>query len=106
MPLASPIGSGQGLTNLENIRLIIEAAQVPVVVDAGIRMPSEAAQAMELGADALLINSAIALSVNPARMAQAMALATKAGRDALLAGAMPRRSQASASSPKTGLVGS
>ena len=106
MPLASPIGSGQGLTNLENIRLIIEAAQVPVVVDAGIRMPSEAAQAMELGADALLINSAIALSVNPARMAQAMALATKAGRDALLAGAMPRRIQASASSPKTGLVGS
>jgi thiazole synthase len=106
MPLASPIGSGQGLANLANIRLIIEAAQVPVVVDAGIRLPSEAAQAMEEGADALLINSAIALSANPAAMAKAMAFATNAGRKALLAGAMPRKPQASASSPPTGLVGS
>jgi thiazole synthase len=106
MPLASPIGSGQGLANLANIRLIIEAAQVPVVVDAGIRLPSEAAQAMEEGADALLINSAIALSANPAAMAKAMAFATNAGREALLAGVMPRKPQASASSPQTGLVGS
>ena len=106
MPLASPIGSGQGLANLANIRLIIEAAQVPVVVDAGIGIPSDAALAMDMGADAVLINSAIALSANPARMARAMALATTAGREALLAGAMPRRREASASSPTTGLVGS
>jgi thiazole synthase len=106
MPLASPIGSGQGLGNLSNIRLIIEAAQVPVVVDAGIGVPSDAALAMEAGADALLINSAIALSGQPATMARAMALATEAGRWAFQAQPMGRRPEAAASSPTQGRVGS
>jgi thiazole synthase len=104
MPLASPIGSGQGLKTTANIQIIIENANVPVVVDAGIGSPSEAAQAMELGADALLINSAIALSQNPAVMAQAMNLATVAGRLAYLAGRMPLKDYASASSPLTGTI--
>ena len=106
MPLGSPIGSGQGIRNAANIALIIESAQVPVVVDAGIGVPSEAAQAMEMGADALLINSAIALSGDPAAMARAMALATAAGRGAFLAGRLPMRAQASPSSPSSGRVGS
>ena len=105
MPLASPIGSGQGLGNLANIRLIVEQARVPVVVDAGIGVPSDAALAMEVGADALLINSAIAHSGNPIAMAEAMALATRAGRAAFLAGPMPRRPEAVASSPQVGRVG-
>ncbi|MEH2022426.1 glycine oxidase ThiO [Nostoc sp.] len=104
MPLASPIGSGQGLKTTANIQIIIENAGVPVVVDAGIGSPSEAAQAMELGADALLINSAIALSPNPAAMAQAMNLATVAGRLAYLAGRMPIKDYASPSSPLTGTI--
>ena len=104
MPLASPIGSGQGLRNAANIQIIIENAQVPVVVDAGIGTPSEAAQAMELGADALLINTAIALAQNPAMMAQAMAMAAQAGRLAHQAGRIPVKAYASASSPLTGLV--
>ncbi len=104
MPLASPIGSGQGLQTTANIRIIIENAKIPVVVDAGIGAPSEAAQAMELGADALLVNSAIALAQNPAAMAQAMNLATVAGRLAYLAGRMPLKSYATASSPLTGIV--
>jgi thiazole synthase len=104
MPLASPIGSGQGLKTTANIQIIIENANIPVVVDAGIGAPSEASQAMELGADALLINSAIALAQNPAAMAQAMNLATVAGRLAYLAGRMPIRTQASASSPLTGTI--
>lgn len=104
MPLASPIGSGQGLKTTANIQIIIENASVPVVVDAGIGSPSEAAQAMELGADALLINSAIALSQNPAVMAHAMNLATVAGRLAYLAGRMPIKDYASASSPLTGTI--
>jgi thiazole synthase len=104
MPLASPIGSGQGLKTTANIQIIIENANVPVVVDAGIGSPSEAAQAMELGADALLINSAIALAQNPAAMAYAMNLATVAGRLAYLAGRMPIKSYASASSPVTGTI--
>ncbi|RCJ37385.1 glycine oxidase ThiO [Nostoc minutum NIES-26] len=104
MPLASPIGSGQGLKTTANIQIIIENAGVPVVVDAGIGSPSEAAQAMELGADALLINSAIALSQNPAVMAHAMNLATVAGRLAYLAGRMPIKDYASASSPLTGTI--
>jgi thiazole synthase len=104
MPLASPIGSGQGLKTTANIQIIIENAGVPVVVDAGIGSPSEAAQAMELGADALLINSAIALSQNPPAMAQAMNLATVAGRLAYLAGRMPIKDYASASSPLTGTI--
>ncbi|GAX36607.1 glycine oxidase ThiO [Nodularia sp. NIES-3585] len=104
MPLASPIGSGQGLKTTANIQIIIENASIPVVVDAGIGSPSEAAQAMELGADALLINSAIALSQNPTVMAQAMNLATVAGRMAYLAGRMPLKTYASASSPLTGTI--
>ncbi|MEH2159923.1 MAG: glycine oxidase ThiO [Nostoc sp.] len=104
MPLASPIGSGQGLKTTANIQIIIENAGVPVVVDAGIGSPSEAAQAMELGADALLINSAIALSANPAAMARAMNLAAVAGRLAYLAGRMPIKDYASPSSPLTGTI--
>lgn len=105
MPLGSPIGSGQGIRNAANIALIIENACVPVVVDAGIGVPSEAAQAMEMGADALLINSAIALAGNPAAMARAMALATEAGRAAFRAGRLPPRAEAAASSPVAGRVG-
>jgi thiazole synthase len=104
MPLGSPIGSGQGLKTLANLQIIIENAQIPVVVDAGIGTPSEAAQAMELGADALLINSAIALAQNPVQMARAMKLATEAGRLAYLAGRIPIRQQAIASSPLTGMI--
>jgi thiazole synthase len=106
MPLGSPIGSGQGIRNAANIALIIENARVPVVVDAGIGVPSEAAQAMELGADALLINSAIALAGNPQAMARAMALAAEAGRTAFQAGRLPIRPQASPSSPTSGRIGS
>ena len=105
MPLGSPIGSGQGIRNAANIALIIDNATVPVVVDAGIGVPSEAAQAMEMGADALLINTAIALAGDPAAMARAMALACEAGRMALLAGRLPIRPEARASSPSTGRVG-
>lgn len=104
MPLAAPIGSGQGLKTTANIQIIIENAKVPVVVDAGIGAPSEAAQAMELGADALLINSAIALAENAPAMAYAMGLATVAGRMAYLAGRMPMKNYASASSPLTGTI--
>ena len=105
MPLGSPIGSGQGIRNAANIALILESASVPVVVDAGIGVPSEAAQAMEMGADALLINSAIALAGDPVAMARAMALATEAGRIAFRAGRLPLRAHASASSPLQGRVG-
>ena len=105
MPLGSPIGSGQGIRNAANIALIIENAKVPVVVDAGIGVPSEAAQAMEMGADALLINSAIALAGDPAAMARAMAMACEAGRSALHAGRLPIRADANPSSPQVGRVG-
>ena len=105
MPLGSPIGSGQGIRNAANIALIIENARVPVVVDAGIGVPSEAAQAMEMGADALLINSAIALAGNPQTMARAMAMAAEAGRMAFQAGRLPIRPQASPSSPTGGRIG-
>ena len=104
MPLGSPIGSGQGLNNAANIALIIENACVPVVVDAGIGVPSEAAQALEMGADAVLVNSAIALSGDPPTMAEAMALAVQSGRMAHLAKRLPKRELASASSPTTGLL--
>ncbi len=104
MPLAAPIGSGQGLKTTANIQIIIENANVPVVVDAGIGSPSEAAQAMEMGADALLINSAIALAQNSAAMARAMNMAAVAGRLAYLAGRMPIKNYASASSPLTGKI--
>jgi thiazole synthase len=104
MPLGSPIGSGQGIRNGANIQIIIESAKVPVVVDAGIGTPSEAAQAMEFGADALLVNTAIAQAQHPAAMARAMGLATEAGRLAYLSGRIPVKAYASASSPMTGLV--
>ncbi|WP_435388353.1 thiazole synthase [Laspinema olomoucense] len=104
MPLGSPIGSGQGISTAANIAIIIENAQVPVVVDAGIGVPSEAALAMEMGADLVLINSAIALAKNPAAMARAMAQGVEAGRLAYLAGRIPIKSAASASSPLTGTI--
>ncbi len=104
MPLGSPIGSGQGIQNTANIRIIIENANIPVVVDAGIGAPSEAAMAMELGADALLINTAIAQAQNPPAMAKAMGMAAEAGRLAFQAGRIPVKAYASASSPLTGVV--
>lgn len=108
MPLGSAIGTGQGLPNPERLKRIIEVVngRVPVVVDAGIGAPSDAALAMELGADAVLINSAIAKSTDPVAMARAMALGVEAGRSAYLAGRIPRSEVASPSSPQTGLVGS
>ena len=104
MPLGSPIGSGQGIRNAANIQIIIENANIPVVVDAGIGTPSEAAYSMELGADALLINSAIALAKDPVAMGEAMGMATQAGRLAYRAGRIPVKAFASASSPTTGTV--
>ncbi|HTL88960.1 MAG TPA: thiazole synthase [Leptolyngbya sp.] len=104
MPLGSPIGSGQGIRNAANIQIIIENAKIPIVVDAGIGTPSEAAQAMELGADALLINTAIAQANHPAAMARAMNLAAEAGRLAYQAGRIPVKAYASASSPMTGRI--
>src|SRR5712692_9388651 len=103
MPLGSPIGSAQGLQTLEQIRIIIEQARIPVVVDAGIGSPSDAARAMELGADAVLVNTAIALAGDPALMAEAIREGVDAGRKAYLAGRMPRRAEASPSSPTEGL---
>ena len=99
MPLGSPIGSGQGLNNLANIKIIIENARVPVIVDAGIGAPSEATAAMELGADGILLNTAVAQSQNPAQMALAMNLAVQSGRLAYLAGRMEKKHYATASSP-------
>ena len=104
MPLGSPIGSGQGIQNAANISIIIDNSTVPVVVDAGIGTPSEATQAMEMGADALLINSAIALAKNPPMMAKAMGMATDSGRLAYLAGRIPKKDYATASSPLTGRI--
>jgi thiazole synthase len=104
MPLASPIGSGQGMKTFDAIRIIVEQATVPVVVDAGIGVPSDASISMELGADACLINTAIARSENPALMAEAMRLGVEAGRRAYLAGRMPVLPYASASSPLEGVV--
>lgn len=104
MPLASLIGSGMGIVNPWNLRLIIEQAKVPVLVDAGIGTASDAAKAMELGCDAVLLNSAIAHAKDPVRMAVAMKRAVEAGRDAFLAGRMPWNYQADASSPMTGLI--
>ena len=106
MPLGSPIGSGQGIVNLEAIKIIIEQATVPVVVDAGIGAPSDAALSMEAGADAVLVNTAIAQAEDPALMGEAMAEGVRAGRRAFLAGRIPVKAYASASSPTTNLVGS
>jgi len=100
MPLGSPIGSGQGLLNLSNIGIIIENAKVPVIIDAGIGVPSEASQAMEIGADGVLINSAIAQAANPPLMAQAINYSVKAGRQAFLAGRIKKQDFAVASSPE------
>ena len=105
MPLGSPIGSGQGLVSLESIKIIVEQATVPVVVDAGIGVPSDAALAMEIGADACLVNTAVALADDPALMADAMAEGVNAGRKAFLAGRIPRKTYAAASSPTANLVG-
>lgn len=104
MPLGSPIGSGQGLRNGANIAMIIENSKIPVVVDAGIGVPSEAAQAMEMGADAVLVNSAIAMSQRPREMALAMSKAVEAGREGFLAGRLPIQTKASPSSPDFGVV--
>lgn len=106
MPLAAPIGSGMGVQNPSNLRIMRE--QLPdatIIVDAGVGVPSDAAIAMELGADAILMNTAIAESRDPAQMATAMKLATQAGRLAYLAGRMPKRLYASASSPIEGAIG-
>ena len=104
MPLASPIGSGQGMISFDQVRIIVENARVPVVVDAGIGAPSDAALAMEIGADACLVNTAVALAQDPAAMAKAMALGIEAGRTAYLAGRIPKKTYASASSPLEGVV--
>jgi thiazole synthase len=104
MPLASLIGSGMGILNPWNLSLIIEQAKVPVLVDAGVGTASDAAIAMELGCDGVLMNSAIALAREPVRMARAMRLAVEAGREAFLAGRMARRFTASPSSPMAGRV--
>ena len=105
MPLAAPIGSGLGIQNRINIQLVKEAVKVPVIVDAGVGTASDAAVAMELGADGVLMNTAIALAADPVRMAGAMRKAVEAGRDAFLAGRIPRKMYASASSPLEGVVG-
>lgn len=99
MPLAAPIGSGLGLCNPYNIRIILEEASVPILVDAGVGTASDAAIVMELGCDGVLMNTAIAEAKDPVRMARAMRLAVEAGREAWLAGRMPKRLYASASSP-------
>jgi thiazole synthase len=99
MPLGSPIGSGQGINNLGNIKIIIENAKVPVIIDAGIGTPSEATHAMELGADGVLLNTAVAQAKNPAQMALAMNLAVQSGRLGYLAGRMDKKYYASPSSP-------
>jgi len=104
MPLGSAIGSGQGIQTMEAIRIIIENAGVPVVVDAGLAVPSEAAQAMEAGADAVLVNTGVALAADPAGMGEAFRLGVRAGRQAHLAGRIERKSTATASSPATGVA--
>jgi thiazole synthase len=103
MPLGSPIGAGRGIDNPHHIRLIVESAEVPVILDAGIGTASDAAQAMELGCDGVLIASAISRSDDPATMATAMRLAVEAGRHASLAGRIPKRLHAAASTPAAGL---
>ena len=105
MPLGAPIGSGLGIQNPNNLRIIREFARVPVVVDAGVGTASDAALAMELGADAVLMNTAIAGAKDPVPMARAMRLAVEAGRLAYLAGRIQRRMYATASSPLEGVVG-
>jgi thiazole synthase len=105
MPLGAPIGSGLGIQNPNNIRIIKAQSRVPVIVDAGVGTASDATIAMELGVDGVLMNTAIAGAADPVRMAHAMRLAVEAGRLAFVAGRIPRRMYASASSPTEGLVG-
>ena len=105
MPLAAPIGSGLGIQNRYNILSIVENAKVPIIVDAGVGTASDAAIAMELGCDGVLMNTAIAEAKHPVLMASAMRHAIIAGREAFLAGRMPRRRYASASSPVDGIIG-
>lgn len=103
MPLGAPIGTNQGLLTRFQVQIIIEQARVPVIVDAGLGLPSHAAEAMEIGADAVLVNTAIAVAGDPVRMARAFALAVEAGREAYESGAGRRLAKAEASSPETGL---
>src|SRR5256884_7762136 len=105
MPLGAPIGSGLGIQNANNLRIIREFARVPVIVDAGVGTASDAALAMELGADGVLMNTAIAGAQAPIAMAEAMKLAVRAGRLAYLSGRIPRKMYANASSPVEGMVG-
>jgi thiazole synthase len=104
MPLAAPIGSGLGIRNPYNIRIIVEQSRVPVIVDAGVGTASDVSRAMELGCDAVLLNTAIAGAKDPLLMAEAMRLGVEAGRKAFLAGRIPRKLYASASSPLDGLL--
>jgi thiazole synthase len=104
MPLGAPIGSGLGIQNRVNLRLIVEQAKVPVLVDAGVGTASDATIGMELGCDGILMNTAIAEAKDPIRMAVAMKHAVIAGREAYLAGRMPRRMYADPSSPLAGLI--
>ena len=104
MPLAAPIGSGLGIRNPFNIRIILEQSRVPVIVDAGVGTASDAAVAMELGCDAVLMNTAIAGAKDPILMAEAMRLGIEAGRKAFLAGRIPRKLYATASSPLEGMI--
>ena len=106
MPLAAPIGSGRGLKLRDAIRIIVEQAGVPVVVDAGLGAPSHASESMEMGADAVLVNTAIAQAMDPVKMAHAFRLGVEAGREAFLAGVMAESDLAHASSPTTGVLGS
>ncbi len=104
MPLGAPIGSGLGIRNPYTIRIILEQASVPVIVDAGVGTASDAALAMELGCHGVLMNTGIAAATDPVRMARAMRLATAAGRDAYLSGRMPMKLYATASSPLEGVI--
>ena len=106
MPLGAPIGSGLGICNPNNIKIILENANVPIIVDAGVGTPSDATLAMEMGCEGVLMNSAIAHAQNPVLMAQAMRKAVECGREGYMAGRMPRKSYATASSPIDGLIGS
>lgn len=105
MPLASPIGTGLGVKTMENIKIIIEQANIPVVVDAGIGVPSDASSVMEQGADFCLINTAIAMANDPVKMAEAFKLGVRAGRLSYEAGRIPKKVIAQASSPTCGIVG-
>jgi len=104
MPLGSPIGSGQGIKNINNLKIIIENAKIPVIIDAGIGTSSEANRAMELGASAVLLNTAVAKSKNPKLMASAMKLSVIAGRNCYLAGRMKKNILAERSSPQEGII--